>query len=272
MAEPPTLAELQRHMLAALRGGTGTLPAETTTLAAHVCSDHRLSGAERLQIYADMYFWRLLEVLRGAFPRLLVFLGDDDFAALCARFVAVHPSRHPSLRLLGDQLAAFMRADAQPAWAADLAALEWARYDVFDEADATPLTRETLRTQRPEAFAELPIALVPAHRWLPLDHPVEAAWRALRPQSDPTTFAAPAPAPRTLLVWRQDDTVYHRALASEEVELLQLARAGTSFGIICETLAAALDATSEVLPEAAAERAFALLARWVDDGLLCAAP
>jgi hypothetical protein len=272
MAEPPALAELQRHMLAAIRGGLATPPAETATLAAHVCSDHRLSGVDRLAIYADMYFWRLLEVLRGAFPRLLVFLGDDDFAALCARFVAVHPSRHPSLRLLGDQLAAFMRVDAQPAWTADLAALEWARYDVFDEADAAPLTREALRTRPPEAFAELPIALVPAHRWLPVDHAIEAAWRALPPQSAPTPFTAPTHAPRTLLVWRQGDTVYHRALAAEEVELLQLARAGTSFGGICDSLAAALEATPEVLPQAAAERAFSLLARWVDDGLLCAAP
>jgi hypothetical protein len=75
--------------------------------------------------------------------------------------------------------------------------------------------------------------------------------------------ADPPEAPRTLLVWRQDLTVYHRALDVEEGAALEaLCGDGLGFGALCEQLA------PDRPVEEAAQRAFLLLSRWVDHGLV----
>lgn len=263
----PSLRELQRQLFALIRapGGVGDglerLGLDEDALDAVVDGDDRLSAAGRVGIYADMYFLRLLDVLRGAFPKLAVALGDDAFAALAAEYLEAHPSRHPSLRHLGDRLPAFMREQggALPPWAADLAALEWQRYDVFDEADAPLLTMERLRALPPTAFATLPIRLVPACRVLPAGFAVEEVWRALKADEAPPDMPAQD---RTLLVWRQDTSVYHRAVEALEAELLPLARAGTTLGLLCERVAAQLEG------DTAAQAVFRIVARWTSDGLL----
>jgi hypothetical protein len=231
-----------------------------------VHGDERLSALGRVGIYADMYFWRLLEVLRGAFPKLVLALGDEGFSALAAAYLDAFPSRHPSLRFLGAQLPAFLRGGGDghaslPGWAADLAALEWSRYDVFDEADAPVLTAGALAGLDPEGFAGLAVRLQPAHRVLEADTAVEAVWRALAKGEPPPESA---PSPTTLVVWRQDITfVYHRPVAPLEREALALAAAGCTFASLCEAIAARV-----ADDQAAAQAAFQLLARWLNDGLL----
>lgn len=276
---PPSLRELERLLFGLIRAPDGVEPAlaarglSAAALAAVVAGDDRLSPLGRVGIYADMYFLRLLDVLRGAFPKLVTALGDDLFAAVATDYLDACPSRHPSLRHLGDRLAAFLRGpdDVRPhieagvlePWAADLAALEWARYDVFDEADAPVLSLAALQALPPDRFPALPLKLIPAHRRLASDYPVEALWRALGDDQD--EVAAPEAAPRHLLVWRQDGAVYHRAVDEREASLLARVPGGLPFGALCEELAARDEST-------AAETAFHLLARWTSDGLLCDGP
>jgi hypothetical protein len=92
-----------------------------------------------------------------------------------------------------------------------------------------------------------------------------AALAATVPQ---TAAALGAPAgvpersPRSPLVWREGSTVYHRAVDAVERAALGAAAAGLSFGALCERLA-------DLLPPAeAAQRAGALLLRWLRDQLL----
>lgn len=266
MARPPDLRALERRLFGVIRAPQGD---EAGTLDRLVHGDVRLSARGRVEIYADMYFARLLEVLRGAFPKLALALGDDAFSTLAADYLDACPSRHPSLRFLGDRLAEFLRARARsarrsaalPGWASDLAALEWARYDVFDDADAPLLTRGALGRLDPAAFATLPVRLQPAHRVLTTATAVETVWRALA-RGEPAP--APARAASALLVWRQDTMfVYHRRIADLEREALALAARGCSFAALCEAVAARVAGD-----EGAATAAFQLLAGWVDDGLL----
>jgi hypothetical protein len=268
---PPSLGELQRLLFALIRAPEGVPAALKATgisrrcLAGLVDADERLTAAGRAAIYADMYFLRLQEVLREMFPRLRALLGDDHFAGLCTDYLDACPSQHPSLRFLGDRLAAFLVGPAErrprsprlPAWAADLAALEWARYDVFDDADAPLWTTAGLQKLPPTAFATLPLRLAPAHRRVPVAHAIEDVWRALHRQLPP---GEARPRPGQLLVWRQDKLVFHRRPDPLEAALLDQLAAGTSFGAVCEQIA-------DRSPDPA-QAAFTLLARWAADGLL----
>jgi hypothetical protein len=277
MPDAPSLRELERTLFALIRAPDGVGPAmrarrlSKRRLAEIIAGDDRLDATGRVEIYADMYFLRLQDVLREAFPKLRAVLGDDAFGALCSDYLHTHPSRHPSLRQLGDRLAAFLagpadrrpRCPAPPAWAADLAALEWARYDVFDAADAPLLAMPDLAALPPEAFATLLIQLAPGHHLVRLQHPVHTVWRAISKQQ-PVPEAGPSAT--TLLVWRQENFVYHRPLDAREAGLLARAAGGIEFGAVCETIADA-PAPGDA-PEDPAHAAFQLLARWVGDGLL----
>jgi hypothetical protein len=65
-------------------------------LEALVHGDQRLSAAERVEIYANAYFYRLLKCLGEDFPATLAVLGEDNFAALVKEYLREHPQRsHP---------------------------------------------------------------------------------------------------------------------------------------------------------------------------------
>jgi hypothetical protein len=263
-----SLAALQRRffqLITAPEGvekGLAALGLPRAALEAEIAGDARASAVERLDVYAGMYFFRIRDVLRDYFPKLAALLGDAAFHNLAVDYLIAHPSRHPSLRHVGDALPAFLRGHALASgrpWLPELAALEHARLDVFDRADVPVQTREALAALAPAAFADLPLALIPAHQVVPVQHAVDRIWRAVEsPQPPP---AAPG---GTLLVWRRDVTVYHRMVDPLEAEALAAAREGTTFGALCAELGRDGD------PAEAAQRAAALLGRWVADELLAA--
>ncbi len=277
MPEPPSLRQLQQQLFALFRAPDGVEAAldsiglSELELCQVVEGDARLSGLGRVGIYADMYFLRLRDVLRETFPKLAAALGDERFSAVVADYLQAHPSRHPSLRYLGQHLPAFLAASRErrppspelPAWAADLAALEWHRYDVFDAEDVPLLTLESLRGLAADGFGALSIQLATCCRILPVQHAVEAVWRTLR---DEAPVADVSQRSHSLLVWRQGLTVYHRPLEPLEAGVLELAEDGTTVAAICERVATDLAGGDAV----AAQTAFGLIGRWVTDELLVA--
>lgn len=295
----PPLGSVQAALLSRISGLPLGDPANDATSL--VRGDARATAEERLAVYAFMYRARFVEALESQFPRLAVALGAEAFAELVAAYVADRPSRHPSLRELGRDLPDWLASNraanpgGRPALAA-LAALEWARLDVFDLADEPVVTLEALRVFPPERFAELPLTLIDAHRFVEVGEGTEALWDALGSESGAApsdlnvssaavssaasgaaSFASPGGASSAafpavfsvapgavLLVWRQGIAVYHRAVAPDEREALALVASGTQFGVVCEGLATAHG------EEAAAARAFAWLSTWIADGLLAA--
>jgi hypothetical protein len=263
-ARPP-LASLQAALLSRITGLALTSP--PIDAASFVHGDGRGSAEQRLAIYSFMYRSRLVEALESQFPRLARLVGADGFDELTAAYVADRPSRHPSLRELGRALPDWLAAQRpdEPALAA-LAALEWARADVYDLADEPAMTLQAPRAFPPERFGELPLRLISGHRFVEVDGGTEALWDGLA-----ATLAGPPPELRgpceavpdaTLLVWRQELAVYHRAVDPEERAALDVVAAGCEFGVICDRLSAAHG------EEAAAGRAFGWLSTWIADGLL----
>ena len=143
-----------------------------------VVGDARASAEARVDVYRYMYGARLVEALQSQYPCVAAALGAGRFAAVVHGYAARHPSRHPSIRELGRQLADDLEAGPSidpelPAAAlADLARLEWARADVFDAVDEDTLTVEHLRGVSPDAFATLGLERIEASRLVTVQHPV----------------------------------------------------------------------------------------------------
>jgi len=236
---------------------------------AMVVGDATLSAIDRLDVYASMYFVRIHDVLRDEFSRTAAVLGGEAFHGLVTDYLALCPPRHPSLREAGDRLADFLAdhalGGARP-WLPELARLERARAEVYDGPDAIPVAIADLRGVAPERFGALRLRLVPSHRLLANRFAISATWRASDGARDDGASVPPRAEAETLIVWRHDDAVYHRPADGDEAGwLCRLAGAdGALFGELC---AAFGETQSE---EAAAARAFELLARWAGEGLIAA--
>src|SRR5579871_646782 len=171
-----SLARLQRWMLECIvhqgsaedaissNGARAELPASQAK--ALILPSKTLAPLERLEIYRGMYVARMEEALAVDYPALKHFLGEDEFLRLAARYVEAHPSRSYTLNRLGDHLPGFI-ASLQASdlrrkdFCADLARLELALTEVFDEAETPPLTTEAVRAVPADAWERarlLPIA------------------------------------------------------------------------------------------------------------------
>ncbi len=219
-----------------------------------------LTAAERIGIYADMYLWRLTDALRDDYPKVAALLGDERFLALAEAYAREYPSDRPDLGQFGRHLPAFLRRFPAPERAdlADLAALEWARSEVFFEAPATPVRREALAALGPDAFLDARLKLVPALRVLFLDHDVAAAWRRLE-NGEPA--GAPVAEPTAVAVWRAGFDVFHALVDLDEARAMEAAFAGAPLQRVC----AAFERRED--PAAAA---FTALSSWLDEGWIAA--
>jgi hypothetical protein len=204
-----------------------------------------LSAAGRMEIYANMFVWRQIDALREDFPKLVALMGDEAFYALGEAYVRAHPSGHYSLSEFGRHLAGFLQecSVGRPDLS-DMAALEWARAEVFEAAVVPVASPECLRTLARADFANRRLTVVPALRLLRLQHDVLETWRRIeegaavsRPRRS-VTFAA---------VWRKEFDIFHVRLDAEEAGALERAMAGEPIGVVCEAFANRPDAVEAAL-------------------------
>ena len=259
-------------------------------LDAMIDAGEKMTPADRLDVYANMYFFRLLDCLKEDFPKLLEALGPGRFHNLVTDYLLAFPSEHPSLRYVGARLPDFLARHAlgrECPILADLARLEWARADLFDAADAVPLTRERLATLPQDEAGDVHLKLVPACTLLSLDHDAPRLWHAMNDRSraraaagDEAKAAGGGPAclheggdeapalpessPRRtrVRVWRQGFAVFHRPIGDDEAASLEAIRAGDPLGRIAQRLSAGRTERQ------ATDLVGGLLQSWIDDGLL----
>ena len=246
----PSLRELQGLFWEAIASAPGEArPAES--LLRVIDAGTGLVPVERVAIYADMYWSRIHDVLRGDFARTAELLGDATFTRVAREYLRTRPSRDPSIARVGEGFADHLAQQAAlPRHAADLARLEWARGEAFVAPAAIPLRLEDLSALPPEAWPDLRLTLVPSAQVLELAWPVQ---RLLDERNEASLTAAPT----MLRVWRRGEQVFHATVDAAEQGALRilLRRDGATFGAISDACGDA--------PQAAA-----IFARWLEDELV----
>jgi len=227
-----------------------------------VRGDQRLSAIERVNIYADAYFYRLLDCLYEEFPATFAVVGSDNFAALVRDYLLACPPTEPSIFYAGRYLDSFLRnhplAKRWP-FISELARLERAILDVFHAADTSTLSDEAMRAIPSEQWPAIKFETHPAVEIL------RNEWRVadvLCAVESGRGWSQPAHQKTAVLVWRQDAQVNYRDLEDMETKALALLSEGASFAAICEAIAA-LATGSDQVPLIGR-----LLARWLGDGII----
>jgi len=231
--------------------------------AAIISGDDRLSPGERLAIYANAYFYRLLDVFKEEFPATLSVVGDVSFHNLITSYLNEVPPAEPSILHAGSRLPDYIRAhpfSERWPYLADLARLERTNLEIFHAPTAPALNAATMRGVLPEDWPKLILQMHPAARILDLKWRVDTLLRAVEKNE---TSIEPVPGQIRVLVWRLGSQTHYRELDSVEGAALSLTRDGASFAAICEAVALEAD------PGENTEKLInALVVRWLDDGVL----
>lgn len=196
-----------------------------------------LSAADRLGVYANAYYARLLECLREEFPTLVHALGQELFDEFAVDYLQAHPPKSYTLQQLGSNFPRFLMetcpADEDPAWAAfliDLASLERLYGEVFDGPGSEG--QELMSTER---LAAIPmdewatVRLIPAVdlHLVELHSPVHEYISAVRRNENPEI---PSPTETLLTVHRRDFVVRRHRLTQPQFVLLDAILAGETVG------------------------------------------
>jgi hypothetical protein len=242
----------------------------------------RLTAEERLSIYANAFYARLLECLGDSFPVVKRVLGAEVFDGFAFDYLQSYPSRSYTLDRLAESFPRFLaetRPDAPPAdgtaaapgfadFLIDLATLELAIAQVFDGpgSEGEPLLAPggLPAADRFAAARLLPVACL---RLLRFSHPVNAFYSAMRaratPPAAPTTPASPgspadgedagelpplpAPGREHLALSRSDFVVRRYVLDALENDLLAALLAGAKVGDAIAAAAAASELADDPL-------------------------
>lgn len=180
----PSLPELQRWMREVLthrRGVARALAQKEGPRYLHVIGQTpELNRAERLSIYGEGYFLRLVDCLGANYETVKNVLGADLFDTLCRDYLARYPSRYKYIDGVGAELPAFIKrhaaAKGRP-YLTELAALEWAVHEALYADDVPPLKPEKLAGLPPEQWAHARLAIDPSVRLLQLNWPLDELWR-----------------------------------------------------------------------------------------------
>src|SRR5277367_2842850 len=185
MAAMPALHETQRRFWHALADSVGdrrdgkSRPLDEAGILESIATakrPNRIDRRTRLRVYTRAYFCRLRDALAHDFPRLRAVLGARRFDRLARGYIAEVPSTNPSLGRFGCSLPNFA-ADRISDRIADLARLEWAMAEVFDEADSVPLAMAQLVGESAERWPRIRFQPIPAIRIVHAGTPVHLLWR-----------------------------------------------------------------------------------------------
>ena len=226
-----------------------------------ILGDCRLTGAQRLDIYANMYFFRIRDSLKEDFPSILKKIGEARFHSLVTGYLVKYPPTHWSLRFAGENMALFLKTHAltrQSPYLHDLARLEWALLTAFDAGDATPLTRDVLSTLDLTRWSGIRMGVVPSFQLVRFDWPVdEIRERLLRGRNVDSIKKDH----RILAIWRQALKVYFRSVDPDEAILMKQLISGTKLGNLGERI-------GKEKGEQAAPLLAKFLQGWIEEGII----
>lgn len=207
-----------------------------------------LTAVERLSIYGNAYYARLLECMREEFPVTAHCLGEETFDAFAVAYLQKYPSKSYTLCELGARFPGYLvetrpeREEGEPEvhwpeFLVDLAVFEWTFNEVFDGPGAEgkeTLSEAQIRAVPPERWPDARLVPVPCLRLLELRFPVQEYHAEVRAENSP---AVPTAAPTYLALARRRYIVHHSLLSAVEYRLLSALATGRTVGEAIEEIA-----------------------------------
>ena len=196
---------------------------------------------------------RLRRGLRARFGKLATALGPR-FDVVVSRMIEDSPDWRLSVRRSSAALVDHVLVDPElPLWCAELGRLDMAYQDVLEAPYGEPMTRADIGPVDDQV-----IRLVPAHALVRVVTNADEIWAAMD-AGDRIPAPCRRPRPRTVLVWRSELEVSHRAVDTDEAAALKAAARGIALAELWVAFAHRDNPTA---------RAVDVLLGWIGDGVV----
>lgn len=210
-----------------------SLPVTDQQLEDILLPSNALQAIERLSIYADMYFERLIEIMAEEFPSVRHLIGPQIFADAVKVYITHHPSTHYDLARLGREFPQFLFDEGgglgipNRKFAAALATVERTMEVVFDEQQLEPLTIDELQAIPAEHWDRVRLKTISALRLLKLPYAVNEYISAVR---DKRSINVPDAGSSFIVIYRVAYRVWRMDLEELQFTLLSELQNGRTLG------------------------------------------
>ena len=212
-------------------------PSAARDVELYIRPNRRLSAFERLEIYNQSYWYRLLDAFSEDFPGLRAILGQKRFTELSFAYLTDCPSRSFTLRNLGSRLTRWLPRHPEliaeaPRLALDMANLEWAHVVAFDGGERPAVEVKSVLAQGAQArfglqphLTLLETAYGVDDLRIAVDNLAESEFAKARARA--RRLARSEPDRLFIAVYRYDLSVHYRRLECQEYRLLRALGRGT---------------------------------------------
>jgi hypothetical protein len=260
MTAPAQLAAMQQWLLATI---ADPAPIDASAVCRRITASRQQVPEERLGVYQQAYFARLLDVLRELFPCTRFAVGDETFDALATGYIIRHPPHSYTLAQLADDLPQYLdetrpRDGEWGRFIVELAQLEQSIDRIFDGPGPELLPQFTLAGN---ADGSLRLKLVPGFEQHSFTFPISTFYTDWKNGRLPTW---PQPREQHVALWRRNYIVRRWELSAPQMDLLRAIQNGDSLG---DALAAAADAADQADLADLAGNVRQWFAQWAAAGL-----
>lgn len=217
---------------------------------------------ERLAIYREGYYLRLIGALKSDYEVLQSYLGVGTFNQLMVNYVEACPSRYFSIRDVGMHLSEYIRTQLpeQLLWS-ELAEFEWKLTEILFNKEVEVLSLEDLKSIAPEQWPELVFKLHPSAYLMKHHYNIPESWPLLKENKSCDFIHHPEA--NFTLIWRKGYQSYFLSLGAHEETMFTTLQKQLCFSDFCEAMC-------DYIPEESAVTWVSqVLQRWMAEGLIC---
>ncbi len=176
----------------------------------YITSDDRLSAEQRLGIYRGSVHGILTNALGITFPVTKALVGEPFFDNMCDRFIDQYPPKSPFFARYGGDFSKFLE-QFEPAksiyYLSDVAALEWARHDVWHQNLLEPVDFSEMASLTEEQQTSVWFELKQSLRLIESDSRIDLIWFAHQEESNIKLEDVNIDKKVCLIVWKSLDGI-----------------------------------------------------------------
>lgn len=237
------------------------LKSEITSLEDHTpvpfIVKERMDVEDRLAVYSDAYFSRIVEALEIDFEATCKVLGKETFFELVKDYLKEFPSTSTNIDEIGSKLPDFIRK-LDPGitipYLSELAQVEWALIEAFYADDLPLFDPNSLRKVPHASWDKVKLIMDTSVKLIETKWPVHIIWEARKSSIVPEIRQSPG----LYLIYRNGYSVELREKSETEFKALKLAQDGQNIGTICEGLK----------KEMTSEELMMIFKSWMQSGLI----
>jgi hypothetical protein len=250
------LLSLQRAFARAIRVPLrkGDHMLRTSVASEMIRANARSKPHQRLEFYAQQYWWRILDSFDQDFPLVKRVISRREYAALRLDYLTRFPSQSYTLRDLGSRFPQYLArckklSPAKRSLASDAAKVDWARIVAFDAAEYQAISEKQIHSQR---FIDRTLTLQPhvqlLHLRYDLSRHVRSREAARLEVASNTSMRRGAAKTRKkqgqykrtsccFVLHRFEESIHIKALSAHEFKILRAFQGGLSLRALSRTQA-----------------------------------